>query len=258
MYGIYPSPPWPYKPKKITLSRYRSSALHHHKMPAPHPHPAEPDIIRRSTSTLSLRNVYEQHPALDLFLKAGPLPTLISTTEHRIAILEVEEDNCKDVVESEDEVKVKNNSPPPTPTRLRVCLADACILVRQDIAEDEIHPPLLLTASTCNPEALELGDHIRIKNKSMNVGGWVSSVSLEQPGWLVAGVHGWRQLDGEAHLTWGTFEIVTRYKWMSRNIPIGQKSPKLFRINIDRCIQTNPVTGLWGWMVVNMDSNIGM
>jgi hypothetical protein len=190
---------------------------------------------------------------------AKPLPALISTSEHRTVILEEEDEGSDtDVSETEAEDKAKDLSPPPSPSQRLVYLADACILICQDPPAKEIHPPILLTASTCDQRAMELGDHIRIESKTETTGGWVSSLSLEQPGWLVADISGWRQQNGEAHRTCGTFEIVTRYKWMSRNVPTGPVQPKRFRISIDKCIRTDPVTGLWGWMVKNMDSNIGM
>jgi hypothetical protein len=222
------------------------------------PHLAETDIIRRSVSTPSLQNVYRHRPVVDAFLKARPLPALISTSEHRTAIMEEEGDSTAEANTAKVNGEDKDISPPPSPSYRRVYLADACILVHHDTAEDEIHPPILLTASTCNQNAMQLRDHVRVDKKDMSVVGWVSSLSLEHAGWLVAGLHGWRQMDGETHLTWGTFQIITRYKWMSRNVPEEPTMPKLFSISIERSIQTDPVTGLWGWMVTNTDSSVGM
>jgi hypothetical protein len=172
--------------------------------------------------------------------------------------MEEDGDSAAEASDTEAHGEDENASPPPSPSLRRVYLANACMLIHHDTAEDEIHPPILLTASTCNQDAMQLGDHVRVNETTMSVGGWVLSFSLEQVGWLVAGLYGWRQMDGEAHLTWGTFEIITRYKWMSRNIPAEPTRPKLFSISIDRCIQTDPVTGLWGWMVLNTDSDVGM
>jgi hypothetical protein len=202
-----------------------------------------PQPIHRSASSPSLRNVYNHRPALDPFLRAGLLPTLVSTPAYRTVIME--EDN-------------EDDSPPLSPVQRQVYLADANVFGLHDTSNDNVHPALLITASNFNQEAMELGDIIRVEHQTMNVGGWVSSVSLEQPGWLVAGIHGWTQHDGEPDLTWGTFQIVTRRKWMSPHVPIGLRCPKRFLIRINRRVQTEPVTGLWGWLVKFMDSSVGM
>jgi hypothetical protein len=242
MYGIYSPPLRPYKPKTDVLSRYCSSSPSQ-DMETLAPPPTLLRPIRRLASQPMLNNVYHHRPAIDAFLMAGPLPTLVSTSENRIAVM-AEEDG-------------ESHTTPPRHSR-RVHLADASIFTQQEAHSIHILPPILITASTSNDKAMQLGDLIRLKHSAMSAGGWVTSVSLEQPGWLVAIAHGWVQSDGEPNLSWGMFQLITRRKWMKPYAPDGPRCPKRFLIDINRRIQAEPVTGLLGWMFKFMDSNVGM
>jgi hypothetical protein len=75
MYGIYSPPIWPYKPGKFYTGPTSLFSL----IPIPptmgtlSPYLPLPQPIHRSASSPLLRNVYNHRPALDPFLRAGPL-----------------------------------------------------------------------------------------------------------------------------------------------------------------------------------------